>query len=146
MIGARAATELVRSVLSEEIGVAEIEEAQDGVWFRVGSAIVYVFIHEQADQDRTLIDIRAPVAGGVPLAPALYEHVALEGSRWLFGHLSVVPGEDERCEVVMRHTLLADHVDRHALAAAVALIARTVDEIDDDFVREFGGRLAFPRE
>lgn len=104
-----------------------------------------IFVHPQADRDRTLVQVRAVIANDVPLTPALFEYVACKASEYTFGTLCVIRSEGAVGKVVMTHSLLGETCTSDALAAVVQAIASTADELDDTVVAIFGGRVSNPQ-
>ena len=73
-------------------------------------------------------------------SPELYEYVALHTDSWIFGHLGMSV-EDDKAVIVFSHSLLGDRIDEETLQTAVAAVAVTANEIDEQIKERFGGRL-----
>jgi len=91
---------------------------------------------------QSLVRISCPVLWEVDPSPALYEWVAKEGSKFLFGHISVyddtsAPGKQF---LMMSHTLLGDYLDEEELSSAMYAVVGTADKLDDELKQKFGGK------
>lgn len=106
-----------------------------------GSTRVYVRVLEHPGGEATIVSVFSIVLRDVPLTPALYEYIAVEGD-YIFGHLKLSKADDGQTGVVMMgHRLLGDFLDKDELLYAVFGVAGTADEIDDSLKAKFGGRL-----
>lgn len=114
-----------------------------GYWVDRGSTRCFISVRARGGDDpRVIVRITSPVAFEVPASPAMFEHVALNSDSWLFGHLGLeadadVPGT---YSVLFVHSLLGNYLDEDELAGAVAAVAVTADDMDDEFVAKFGGK------
>jgi hypothetical protein len=131
----------VRDVLAA-IGVTNLEETPNGYCFRLISSQMCVFAHEHPP-GQVFVRLQGYVAGGVPLTPELFEHVAVHGGDWLYGHLNVFPSEDGTGTVVLTHKFAAHHMTGAALDEAVRKLARTLEELDDQITAQFGGHTRY---
>lgn len=135
--------EHVRSVLEARLGIQELKTTKSGFCFRLMSSELCFMLHETRP-GRVVIFIRGFVARDVPLSAALYEHVALHGGDWLYGHLTVYPHESGAAgNVILNHPLAAEHTTDELLIEATVMLGRTLEEIDDQIVAAFGGRMQY---
>jgi len=120
------------------------EVTDDGGWtFRNGSARTFVRVREQERSDessRTLVDISAPVLFGASPTPELWEYVALNADNWIFGHLWAAKDDEGTVTLILSHRLLGDFLDPEELKSAVAGLAISAEEVDDELAQRFGGR------
>ena len=119
------------------------EVTEDGGWtFRTGSARVFVRVREQTGEDssRTLVELTAPVLFGVTPSAELWEYVALSADNWVFGHLWAAKQDEDDVTLLLSHRLLGDYLDPEELKSAVAGLAISAEEIDDQLADRFGGR------
>ncbi len=127
--------------------LSSVEITQSGGWtFRYGSTRVFIDIREQGDaaSGRTLVSIFAPVGIDVPFSPTFFEWVARNCGNWLFGHLGLEVNEQDPAKgsLLLKHTLLGDSLDRDEFVDAVAAVAQTAEDIDDEVVTRHGGTRA----
>jgi hypothetical protein len=105
-----------------------------------GSTVTFVDVIEWGEGS-SLVRIYGALILDVPLTPDLYEWVATEGQRFHFGACRVIPGAEPGTGIVeMSHTLLADYLDKDELMAAIAGVAGSGDDLDDELQARFGGR------
>jgi hypothetical protein len=132
----------VRYILTDLLGPVEVD--RDGEFsFRHDSARIFVGV--RPFDEGTVVEVRAYTNIGVPPSPELYEYLALNANAYVFGHLGAF--EDEGGMVVIfSHRLLGDYLDPEELKVAVAAVASTADEIDDEIRDRFGGRLFHEEE
>ncbi len=89
----------------------------------------------------SIVRIWAMVARGVKPSPEFYRWAAVDGSKFMFGSVTVLENEGAaECFVAFDHTLLADYLDMDELCGAVAMIAGSADDIDDIVHDRFGGK------
>lgn len=117
----------------------------DGLRITYGSTAVVVSVHAGGSEHGApaVVRVAAPVAVGTPQSPAVFGYVARHSDSWLFGHLSLECHDDEAvptCDVNFVHRLLGSYLDEQELVAGVIAVLGVADQIDDDFVAQFGGR------
>jgi hypothetical protein len=129
----------VASLLADLVGRVELE-AGGRMSFPWESTRVFVDVHEWGEAS-SVVQLTAINNVDVPLSPELYEFVARHTNDWVFGHLGMWISDDGTAMVHFSHALLADFLDPEELQAAVAAVAFTGAEIDDQILERFGGRL-----
>jgi hypothetical protein len=110
--------------------------------FRVGSTVVQVQVREQkiyGPGPNTLVYMEAVLVRGAPPTPELFRHIALQAGDILFGTLFAKEDADG-VSVRFGHSLLGDFLDTEEFQSALAKVAGTSDGLDDELVRNFGGR------
>jgi|GEM_PF-550816 len=124
-----------------DMGVV-VEVLQDGDFsFRYGSARVFISCWTRPGSDRTMVTITAPVLIGCKATPELYEHVALHGSEWIYGHLSLQKTQAEgEVNVLFSHILMGDFLDPEELKQSVGALVTSADGLDDELQARFGGK------
>ena len=114
-----------------------------GYYVDRGSTRCFISVSSRGgDDERVIVKLTSPVAFEVPGSPALFEYIALNSDSWVFGHLGLDADDDVpgTYSVLFVHRLLGNYLDEEELSGAVAAVAVTADEIDDDVVAKFGGR------
>jgi hypothetical protein len=109
----------------------------DGYQVPFDSTAVNIQITPQ--QDRTLIQMYVPVLHNLPPSPELFEFVATDGQKFFFGSLHYVPEVDDGL-LVFEYTLLGDYLDADELYNALAALAVTGNDLDDELQKRFGGK------
>jgi hypothetical protein len=125
-----------------DMGLHGVEITRSGGFtFRKGSTRVFVDLDERGkDDDRfTVVRVTAPFLQNVPATPEVFEWVAKSADDWLFGHLGMLENEDGTYIIVFSHRILGDYLDPQELYHAVAAIAVTADDMDDELAARFGG-------
>jgi Putative bacterial sensory transduction regulator len=120
------------------IGPYEVND-RDEIHFRWGSAHVFLKATRYGD-DESVVFISIPFLFGLAPTPELFRHVALHADDWHFGHLSLTENrDDDRLKLWLTHSLLGDYLDVEELKTAVATMAKTADQLDDELRATFGG-------
>lgn len=109
------------------------------------SSRVFVRVVEFAENS-ALAMLFSPLVQGATDSPELREFVAFEGSDLVFGNFTLVNREGGTVDVLLRHNLLADHLQEAELGYAIAGLASTADEYDDKLAERFGGAVFHPAE
>ncbi|MFO0561816.1 MAG: YbjN domain-containing protein [Polyangiales bacterium] len=99
-----------------------------------GSAAVFIKV-ESWINNHTVVELVCPVLKGVERTPALLEKLDHLNFGLFFGKAYT-----HDSGVWIAHNLLGDHLDPEELLAAVGLIARVADKLDDELKGEFGGQ------
>jgi hypothetical protein len=128
----------VQRYLTNLVGTVEVT-ADGRFTFHDGSTQVFVTCSMWA-QDKTVASIMAPILLGVPATPELFEYIATNASRYLFGHLSALRDDDGTIGVLLTHELLGDFLDPDELKIAVGSVALTANDLDDEMKARFGGK------
>lgn len=99
------------------------------------------FIFVRGKDERVIVSVEAVVAFNVPESPQMLAHVARESDSYLFGHLAIREDRDEpgHYMALFVHALLGNYLDEDELINAVVAVVGTANQIDDDFVAQFGG-------
>lgn len=128
-----------------ELGVVKVDSDGD-LMIRNGSTAVFVRVFESSD-NRLFVKVEAPISVGVQTSPEFYRWVATHTDDWTFGHLAILDQQDSQGNpstvLVMRHMLIGSTMDPEELRTAVVFVALSADRVDDDVVRQFGGRTFF---
>ncbi len=125
----------VRDMLLEE-GL-QVSLIDGGFQVPNDSTAVNISIVDQ--EDRVLVQMFVPVLHHLPPSPELFEYVATEGQGYFFGNMHYVPDGDEGL-LVFEHTLLGDYLDSDELHTALAALAITGNELDEELQQKFGGK------
>jgi len=99
-----------------------------------GSAAVFIKV-ESWIKDHTIVELVCPVLKGVERTPALLEKLDRLNFGLFFGKAYTHDNG-----VWIAHNLLGDHLDPEELLAALGLIVRVADKLDDELKGEFGGQ------
>ncbi|HUG86147.1 MAG TPA: hypothetical protein VMM13_16405 [Euzebya sp.] len=114
-------------------------DSQGRYTFRHGSSRCFIYIEDFGDED-TLVRVDIPLLFKVTPTAELYRAVATNSYK--FGTLSVSDPDDSGTVTVMyRHTLLGTYLDPEELKLAVALMAKTADDVDTEYLKRFGGEM-----
>ncbi len=107
---------------------------------RNGSARIFVEVSELGDQ--TWVSLVCPLLLQVPTSPALYEYVALHADDYKYGTLSLGlnPENSGEAMILFTYGMLGTTLDPDELKLAVALLADTADDLDNQLQDKFGGR------
>jgi len=106
------------------------------LWIRQGSTIVT--INPQQWGERTLVKLAAPVALHITkITPQLTRFLAEKNNQLLFGKFSL---DTEGNAIWYEHVLLGDSLDAEELFVAVAAIAVTADEYDEEVSKMARGK------
>lgn len=125
----------VRDMLLEQ-GL-QVTLISDGFQVPYDSTAVNISI--VAQDDRVLVQMYVPLLHQVPESPQLFEYVATEGQNYYFGNMHYVRDVDGGL-LVFEHTLLGDYLDADELHTAVASLALTGNDLDDELQKKFGGK------
>lgn len=128
--------ELVQPSLPE--GITDFGLEERGWILGRGTARASVDVLERGE--RLFVTVTIPLAEEVPASAKLFEHVATNADRFLFGHLSCDPTGRDTVVVSLTHTLLADHLQLGEVLACLDEMLHTADTWDGLLVRSFGGR------
>jgi hypothetical protein len=92
----------------------------------------------------TIITLDASIVFGVKRSPALYEWVALQNDRYIFGHLVVREAKQKSlADIWFTHNLLGDFLDEAEIDAAIMALLESADQLDDEAMHIFGGTRVF---
>jgi hypothetical protein len=105
---------------------------------RRGSTRIFVSVRTHEDEDWTWVALQVPLLFRVEETPAVFEHIALRGNEYIFGHLSA-SRTDDGLMIMYSHSLLGDYLDEEELGRAVAGMLYVADDIDDELEKQFGG-------
>lgn len=138
-----ATREKVQRMLVE--GFGDIMLTKDGFAIERGSTRVNIEIKDWGTDGKgdpsSVVRVWAPLVRELTPTPEFYRWAAVDGSRFLFGSVTVIENEGASdCFVVFDHTLLGDYIDMDELCGAVALISGTADDLDDVVHDRFGGK------
>lgn len=131
--------ELVQAHMGSLFEGVEIDTDGD-LSIRYGSSRVFVRVHEFAESS-ALAMVFSPVLSNVENTPELREYVAFAGADYVFGSFLLVEREGNKVDLLMKHNLLADHLEANELGFVVAGIASTCDELDSELAARFGGEV-----
>jgi Putative bacterial sensory transduction regulator len=129
----------VASMLASMVGRVELDAGGE-LSFAYESTRIYVNVRPFGE-DASVVNVYAITNVDLTPSPELYEFVATHSGDWVFGHLAMEQ-TDDKAAVLFRETLLADFLDQAELQTAVAAVATTADQVDDQIKEKFGGRLA----
>jgi len=136
----------IKDILHKRFGMSEdsIQETTNGYCFRVVSSQMGIFAHEHAP-NQVAVMLQGIVGEDVPVSPALYEYIAVNGGSWLYGHLNAMPREkgEGTCTVLLRHQFALHYMPDDLLVEAVRKFAGTLEELDDQVVAKFGGHRKY---
>lgn len=143
MATVEATTQKVQRMLVE--GFGNVMLTKDGFAVERGSTRVNIEVKDWGKDGKgdpsSVVRLWAPLVRELTPTPEFYRWAAVDGSRFLFGSVTVLESEDaEACLAVFDHSLLADYLDMDELCGAVAIIAATADDLDDVVHDRFGGK------
>lgn len=143
MATVEATTQKVQRMLVE--GFGNVMLTKDGFAVERGSTRVNIEVKDWGKDNKgdpsAIVRLWAPLVRELTPTPEFYRWAAVDGSRFLFGSVSVMENETaSECLVVFDHTILADYLDLDELCGAVALVASTADGLDDVVHDRFGGK------
>ncbi len=125
----------VQQYLREKQLVYEVQQ-NGSIWIRQGSTVVVV--EPAAWNERTVVKLMAPVALNITkITPELTRYLAEQNYRLLFGKFSL---DADGKAVWYEHILLGDNLDVEELFIAVAAVALTADENDEEIAQMAGGQ------
>jgi len=106
------------------------------LWVREGSTVVAIVPYDWNEQ--TLVNVMAPVALDVKKVTAeLTRFLAEKNFELLFGKFSL---DSENHGIWYTHVLLGDYLDEEELFIAVAQVAITADEYDEQVAKMARGK------
>jgi hypothetical protein len=131
----------IQRILVDELGL-EVRLISNGFQVPYASSAVNIIVHEDDDDDRTIIQMWAMVLRDVAESPELFEWIAVEGHQFFFGHacFNRNPQTPGIGMISFDYTLLGDYLDKAELEEALAALATTADGIDDQLQERFGGK------
>jgi len=143
MATVEATTQKVQRMLVE--GFGNVLLTKDGFAVERGSTRVNVEIKDWGKDTKgdpsSIVRLWAPLVRELKPTPEFFQWAAVDGSRFLFGSVTVLLNETTPdAFVVFDHSLLADYIDMDELCGAVAVIASTADDLDDVVHDKFGGK------
>lgn len=116
----------------------KLQVSKDSISIPYESTRVFVLISPFGD-DHSVVNLRGVVGIDVPISDELKCWVADKSAAFLFGHPAYFE-MDGKAVVEFRHNLLADFLDPDELLTAVACVANTANDLDDEVHEKFGGR------
>ena len=143
MATVEAAQQKVQRILVD--GFTNVMLSKDGFAVERGSTRVNIEVKEWGKDAKgdpsSIVRLWAPVVRELAPTPEFYRWAAVDGSKFLFGSVTVFENEGATLvSAVFDHTLLADYLDPDELCGAVAVIASTADDLDDVIHEKFGGK------
>ena len=138
-----ATSEKVQRMLVE--GFGDVMLTRDGFAIERGSTRVNIEVRDWGKDGKgdpsSIVRMWAPLVRELKPTPEFYHWAAVDGSKFLFGSVTVYDNEATAdCFVVFDHTLLGDYLDLDELTGAIAMVARTADDLDDVVHDRFGGK------
>jgi hypothetical protein len=126
-------------------GFSNVMLTKDGFGIERGSTRVNIEVKDWGKDSKgdpsSIVRLWASIGREIPPTPEFYRWAAVDGSRFLFGSVTVFENEGATlCSAVFDHTLLADTLDPDELCGAVGVIAGTADDLDDVIHEKFGGK------
>jgi hypothetical protein len=106
----------------------------DRLFIRQGSAAVFIKVEAWLN-DHTVVELVCPVLKNVERSTALLEKLDQLNKGLFFGKAYTHDNG-----VWLAHNLLGDHLDPEELLAALGLLARVADKLDDELKGSFGGQ------
>jgi hypothetical protein len=122
--------------LNEAFGGYQVDQDGDFV-VRHGSSVTYVRPMEWA-ADQTIVRIQSIINVGMRVDAELTKFLATENGKLVFGAFAL---NEEKPAIAFGHTLLGDFLQRKELEMAIAAVATTAEEYDDQIKERFGGKL-----
>ena len=143
MATVEATTQKVQRMLVE--GFGDVILTKDGFSVERGSTRVSIEVKDWGKDSKgdpsSIVRVWAPLVRQLKPTPEFYRWAAVDGSRFLFGSVTVLENEEgTECLVVFDHSVLGDYLDMDELCGAVAVIASTADDLDDIVHDKFGGK------
>lgn len=133
----------VQRILVDDMEL-DVRLISEGYQVRFESTAVNIRVFEQGEGDsaRVLIKMWAPVVRNVGESPELFRWIATEGTSYLFGNACWNPDPNRPGfgMVSFDYALLGDYLDGPELRGALAAVAVTADELDDELQQKFGGQ------
>lgn len=131
-----ASVEEVHKRITEVLDEANVSYGIKGerIYIRQGSAAVFIKVESWLN-DHTMVELLCPVLKGIDRTAALLEKLDALNRGLFFGKAYT-----HDSGVWLAHNFLGDHLDPEELLAALGLVARVADRIDDELKGEFGGQ------
>jgi len=94
------------------------------------------------DISATVVNIYALVLFEANVSNELYKWIATEGQSFDYGAFRVLIDSEnpKKCNVQYQYRLAGDHLDPGELKGALAAVAFTADNEDDELQKKFGGK------
>lgn len=131
--------QLVKSKIQQILMENELTVTLAPNGFSVPYDSTAVMINVVEQETRTLVMMYVPVLRQVPPSPELFKYIAIEGQQYFFGSLRYIPDVDQGL-VAFEQTLLGDYLDGDELMTALAALANTGNDLDDELQKRFGGK------
>ena len=116
----------------------QVETVGDHFMVRHGSTGCQVHV-EEWDQGQTLVVLSAPVLMDVKLTPDLFQALAQRTDKYWVGSLVLEEAQPGVGHIFFKHILLGDTLDEEELLWSLSAVARTADDLDDEWRPRFGG-------
>jgi hypothetical protein len=137
----------VQRILADELGSVEIDRDGDFV-VKHESAVTFIQCRPRNNKPDADIVVRAfcPLVTDVPLTPALYEWVAVDGQEYFFGGCRVLRDDNGKTgRVDFGDSIVGGDLDPNELLNLVYSVVFTANALDNELRDKFGGTL-FGRE
>lgn len=131
--------ELVQAHMGSLFEGVEVDSDGD-LSIRYGSSRVFVRVHEFAEAS-ALAMVFSPVVSNATNSAELRDFVAFAGADYVFGSFVLIEREAGKVDLLMKHNLLADHLEANELGYVVAGIASTCDELASELAERFDGEV-----
>ena len=126
----------VQSILTTELGSVRV--AADGeIKINYESTLVTIAVEDYGNNE-TIVVITAIVTSETKETPALYKYLNDTNAGLRFGSLQYLSGNPS--VMILQYTLLGDFIDPEELLNAVRAVVLVADKLDDEIVKEFGGK------
>lgn len=126
----------VQSILTTELGSVRV--AADGeIKINYESTLVTIAVEDYGNNE-TIVVITAIVTSGTKETPALYKFLNDTNANLRFGSLQYLSGNPS--VMILQYTILGDFLDPEELLNAVRAVVLIADKLDDEIVKEFGGK------
>ncbi|MDQ3760487.1 MAG: YbjN domain-containing protein [Actinomycetota bacterium] len=131
---------LVSAYLSELVGAAIVRNSERPVFNIVkGSAIISVGVLPR--ENHSVVMVQSWVVTRIESSMELYHFLLRLNNDLLYGAFSI----DDANDISFRACLYGDTLDQEELSMAIAAVALTADEYDDEIIARFGGLSAKDR-
>jgi hypothetical protein len=129
----------VQSILRSELGSVRVD-ADGSISIPYESTLVTIKVEQFAgNADETVVDVMAVISFDTPSSAALYKWLNEKNMNLKFGTLYHLESKKNRI-MVLQYSILGDYLDPAELLNAVRAVVLVADIIDDEVVKEFGGR------
>lgn len=129
----------VQSILSTELGSVRVD-ADGDIRINYESTSVRIAVEQYGDSDdETVVEITGVLSFETPASPKLYKWINDKNALLKFGtvyHLE----SDSGTLALLQYTILGDFLDPEELLNAVRVVVMISDKLDDELIREFGGK------